>query len=39
MGGVGVVVTERDGEEAEGSSVRASHSSVIVCRSGLLNGG
>lgn len=39
MGGKGVVVRERVGVDADGSSVRDSHSLVIACRSSLLNGG
>ena len=38
VGGTGVVVRERAGVEADGSSVRDSHSLVIACRSSLLSG-
>lgn len=38
VGGMGVVVRERAGADADESIVRDSHSLVTACRSGLLNG-
>lgn len=37
VGGMGVVVRERAGVDADESIVRDSHSLVTACRSGLLN--